>query len=92
MPAKKSKTTQTETQEFTVSGGDIMKKLKNLLNEGNIRKVTIKNKTGKVIAEFPLTLGVVGAVIVPPLAAIGTIVALVSECTIAVVREKSSKD
>lgn len=78
----------TRTEEFKVSGDDIMKKLKELINEGNIRKITIKNKEGKEIAEFPLTLGVIGTVVLPVLAAVGTIVALVSECTISVEREE----
>ncbi len=80
-------TKKTKTEEFKVSGEDIMKKIRDLIAEGNIRKISIKNKDGKVIAEFPLTVGVIGAVILPPLAAIGTIIALVSECTIAVERE-----
>lgn len=88
--AKTTKSTSTHTEEFSVSGGDVMVKLKKLLKEGNVRKITVKNKQGKIIAHFPLTIGVVGAVLVPPLAAIGTIVALVSECTIAVTKEKST--
>lgn len=75
------------TEEFKVSGNDIMKKIKELIKEGNIRKITIKDKDGKSIAEFPLTIGVVGTVILPVVAAIGTIIALVAECTISVVRE-----
>jgi hypothetical protein len=77
----------TRTEEFKVSGEDIMKKIKELINEGNIRRITIKSKENKVIAEFPLTLGVVGTVFLPVLASIGTIVALVSECTISVEKE-----
>jgi hypothetical protein len=77
----------TRTEEFKVSGEDILKKIKELISEGNIRKITIKSKEGKVIAEFPLTVGVIGAVVVPILAAIGTIIALVSECSIAVEKE-----
>lgn len=80
----------TKTEEFKVSGEDIMKKIKELINEGNIRKITIKNKEDKVIAEFPLTFGLVGTVLAPTLAAIGAIVALVSECTISVEREEKS--
>lgn len=80
------------TEEFKVSGNDIMKKIKELINEGNIRKITIKGKDGKNIAEFPLTIGVVGTVILPVVAAIGTIVALVAECTISVEKEEQSKE
>lgn len=73
-----------KTEEFKVTGGDFVKKIKELINEGNIRKITIKDKDGKSFAEFPLTLGVVGTVILPVIAAIGTIIALVAECTISV--------
>lgn len=79
-----SKTTQ---EEFKVSGEDLLKKVKELINEGNIRRIIIKNKEGKSIAEFPLSIGVVGAVLAPILAAVGTIAALVTECTIVVERE-----
>lgn len=75
------------TEEYKLSGEDIMKKIKNLINEGNIRRITIKNKDGKEIAQFPLTVGVVGTVLLPVMAAIGTIVALATECTIAVERD-----
>lgn len=81
----------TRTEEFKVSGEDIMRKIKELIAEGNIRKISIKNKENKIIAEFPLTLGVVGGVLLPVLASIGTIIALVSECTISVEREAEEK-
>lgn len=79
------------TEEFKVSGSDVVKKIKGLIREGNIRKITIKDKDGKSIAEFPLTIGVVGTVILPVVAAIGTIIALVAECTISVEREKTEE-
>lgn len=78
----------TRTEEFQLSGEDVIKKIKELINEGNIRKITIKTKDNNRIAEFPLTLGVVGTMFLPVLAAIGTIIALVSECTISVEREE----
>lgn len=81
-----------KTEEFKVSGSDIMGKIKELINEGNIRRITIKNKEGRQIAEFPLTFGMVGTVLAPVLAAIGTIVALASECTISVVKEVPEKE
>ncbi len=55
-----------------------------IATRGNIRRVTIKNKEGKTLIEMPLTLGVVDAVLLPTLAAIGAIAALVTECTIVV--------
>ena len=71
-------------ETFTVNGEELLKKVKELIKEGNIRKITITDKQGKVLAEFPLTIGVVGALLVPTLAAIGAIAALVTECTITV--------
>lgn len=80
MPAKKK-------EEFSIKGEDLVKKVKELIKEGNVRKITILDKKGKEIVSMPLTLGVVGAVIAPPLAVVGVIAALVTECTIRVERE-----
>ncbi len=74
------------TEEFSVSGEELLKKVKQLINEGNIRRITIKTKAGKTIIELPLTIGVIGTVIAPMLAAVGAIAALVTECTITVER------
>jgi len=71
-------------EEFTISGEKLVSTIKELVREGNIRRVTIKNKEGKTLIEIPLTFGVVGAVLLPTLAAIGAIAALVTECTIVV--------
>ena len=76
-----------KTEEFKVEGEDLLKKVKKLIHEGNVRQISIRNKDGKVIVELPLTVGVVGAVLAPPLAAVGAIAALVTECTIIVLRE-----
>jgi len=77
-------------EEFTISGEKLVSTVKELVRQGNIRRVTIKNKEGKTLIEIPRTLGVVGAVLLPTLAAIGAIAALVTECTIVV--EKIEKD
>ena len=77
-------------EEFTISGEKLVSTVKRLVKEGNIRRVTIKNKEGKTLIEIPLTLGVVGALFLPTLAAIGAIAALVTECTILV--EKIEKE
>lgn len=74
------------TEEFKVSGEDLLRQVKNLINEGNVRRITVKNKEGKTIVELPLTIGVVGAALAPLLAAVGAIAALVTECTIVVER------
>jgi len=75
------------TEEFRVDGEDLLAKIKNLVKEGNIRRIIIKNKEGKVVFEIPLTFGVVGALIAPQLAAVGAIAALLTEATVVV--EKS---
>lgn len=78
----------TKKQEsFEVNGETLISKVKELIREGNVRKITILDKKGRTIAVFPLTVGVVGAVLAMPLAAIGAIAALITECTIKVERE-----
>ena len=72
------------TEEFKVDGEELLRKVKNLLKEGNIRRVIIKDKDGKILFEIPLTFGVVGALIAPQLAAIGAIAALLTEATVVV--------
>jgi hypothetical protein len=72
------------TEEFRVNGEELIAKVKNLINEGNIRRVIIKDKNEKVIFEIPLTFGVVGALIAPQLAALGAIAALLTEATVVV--------
>lgn len=84
MAAKK---TAPKTETFKVSGEDLLKKVKELLHEGNIRRIIIKDKKGKTIVEFPLTVGVAGALIAPALAAVGAVAALVTECSITVERK-----
>ncbi len=75
---------QFRTEEFSVNGEQLLAKVKELLRQGNIRRVIIKDKAGKVLVEFPLTIGVVGAVLAPTLAAVGALAALVTEATIVV--------
>jgi hypothetical protein len=75
------------TEEFHVNGEELLAKIKNLVHEGNIRKIIIKDKDGKVLIEFPLTIGVVGLVLLPTLAAVGAIAALVTEATVVVEKE-----
>ena len=76
-----------KTEEFKVDGEKIVTKIKELIHEGNIRKVIIKDKDGKIMMEIPVTFGVVGVLLAPQLAAIGAIAALLTEATIVV--EKS---
>ncbi len=75
---------KTRTEEFQVQGEQIVGKIKELVRQGNIRHISIKNEEGKTLVGIPLTLGVVGALLLPQLAALGAIAALVTNCTIVV--------
>ena len=76
------------TEEFKVNGEELLGKVKALVNEGNIRRIIIKDESGKTLVELPLTFGVVGALLAPVLAAVGAIAALVTKCTIIVERRE----
>ncbi len=76
------------TEEFKVSGEQLVAKIKELLHEGNIRRLIIKDKEGRTLIEVPLTIGVVGVILVPVWAAIGAIAALVVEATIVVEKKE----
>lgn len=80
-------TENTRTEEFKIDGEKLIAKIKELIHEGNIRKLIIKDKDGKTLMEIPMTFGVVGVLLAPQLAAIGAIAALVTEATVVV--EKS---
>lgn len=72
------------TEEFRVDGSQVVQKIKELVHEGNIRRIVLKNEEGKSLLEIPLTLGVVGAALLPVFAAIGALAALVAKLTIVV--------
>ena len=74
----------TKREEFKVTGDVVIAKLKEILHEGNIRRIIIKNEEGKTLIEIPLTLGVAGALLVPVWAAVGAIAALAAHLTIVV--------
>ena len=79
----------TVTKEtFKVQGEKVLNKVKELVKEGNVRKISIHEKDGKELMSFPLSLGVVGAVFAPVLAAVGALAALIGECSITVEREE----
>ena len=78
----------TESQEeFKVSGEELLKKVKQLIQAGNARRIIIQNEKGETVVEIPLTIGALGAVIAPALAAVGAIAALIANCTIVVVKK-----
>ena len=82
------------TEEHKVSGDDLVAKIKELVHEGNVRRIIVKNEEGKTLIEVPLTMGVIGAVLMPVWAAIGAIAALVADFTIVVekVEEVAEKE
>jgi hypothetical protein len=77
------------TEEFKVDGERLIGKIKEVIHEGNIRRIIIKDKEGKTVLEIPMTFGVVGALIAPQLAAIGAIAALLTEATVVIEKEES---
>jgi hypothetical protein len=72
-------------ESFKVRGEDLLKRVKEIIHEGNVRRVVIKQGT-RTVVEFPVTVGVVGAIAAPMLAAVGAVAALLTECTIEVER------
>lgn len=82
------------TQEFHLSGDEVVAKVKQLVNEGNIRRLVIKNEDGRTMLEVPLTIGVIGAALLPVFAAIGAAAAIATRCTLVVERadQPSSAD
>ena len=75
------------TQEFSLNGDEVVAKVKELIHEGNIRRIIIKNEDGRTMLEVPLALGVIGAALLPVLAAIGAAAAIATRCTLVVERD-----
>jgi len=80
--------TKTVKEEFSVSADNLIEKVKELLHEGNVTRVIVKDEKGKVLLEIPATIGVVGVLIAPWLAALGVIAALATKCNIVVERRE----
>lgn len=76
------------TEFFKINGEELLHKIKDLIKEGNVRKVIISDQSGKELMSFPLTYGVVGTLLAPVLAAIGAVAALIGECIITVEKEE----
>jgi hypothetical protein len=76
------------TEEFSVNSEDLVKKVKDLLHEGNVSKIIVRDEKGKLLLEVPATAGVLGVLLAPWLAAVGAIAALVGRCTISVERKE----
>ena len=87
----KSKSGSKWTEEFSVRSTEVIDKVKELIHEGNVNKIRIKHD-GRVLAEIPVALGAIGAVVLPQLAAVGVLVAVFKRCTIEVIREEAAQD
>ena len=83
--------TESNKSEFKVTGEELMKKVKELIHEGNIRRIIIKNEKGVTLMEIPVTIGVIGAVLLPVLAAVGAIAALAANFTIEVIKKEEEE-
>jgi hypothetical protein len=75
---------KTRYEEFRLNGGEILNKVKEILHQGNVRRIILKDEHDKTFMEIPLTVGVVGAIVAPILAAVGAVAALASNLTIVV--------
>ena len=80
-----------DREKHNVSGDKVIAKIKELLHEGNVRHVVIKNDEGRTLIEFPVSMGVAGALLLPVWAAVGAIAAIVASCTIEVERETDAE-
>jgi hypothetical protein len=79
-------------EEFKVKSEEIIEKIKELIHEGNVRRLIIKDEDGKVYFEIPVTFGVIGAIFAPVLAAVGAVAAMVANLKIEVIREEGPED
>lgn len=83
---------KTRTEEFRISGEELLSKLKEVIHEGNVRRVILKDEEGITLIEIPLSVGVIGAVLLPVWAAIGAIAAVAAKLTLVVERTQDPSD
>jgi hypothetical protein len=76
------------TEKISISADNLIQKVKELIQEGNVTRIIIKDEKGRILLEMPATIGVIGALLVPWLAALGAIAALATNCTIIVERRE----
>lgn len=86
VPAQTDHDEDVRREKYEVEGDNLLSKVKQIIHEGNVRRVIIRNEDGQTLVEIPLTIGVVGTALAPVWAAIGAIAALVANCTIVVER------
>jgi Pyruvate/2-oxoacid:ferredoxin oxidoreductase gamma subunit len=90
--AEKKQDSKSRKEEFKLTGSELIEKIKELIHQGNIRRLILKNEEGKTLIEIPLTLGLVGAALLPLYAAVGAIAALVAKMTLVVEKEEEEED
>ncbi len=81
---------RTRTEQFRISGDELLAKVRELVHEGNVRRIIIRNDQGHTLVELPLTVGVLGAALLPVLAAVGAIAAIATDCELVVERRTES--
>ncbi|WP_343564456.1 DUF4342 domain-containing protein [Sphingobacterium sp.] len=79
-------------ETFQINGENLLQKIKEIIAEGNVNKISISDKHGKEIMSFPVTVGAIGLILAPVFAAIGAVAALLTECTITVERNSEKKE
>jgi Domain of unknown function (DUF4342) len=77
-------------EEFKLKGESVLAKVKELVHEGNVRRIILKNDDGRTLIEIPLTVGVIGALLLPAWAAIGAVAALAADLTIVIERDQET--
>jgi len=88
-PAKHKRIVKKSTEEvYKLKGKQVVKKITELVKEGNVKRITVRDNKGKTIFVMPVTVGVIGAVLAAPLVVVGAVVAMVTECEISVDRSK----
>jgi len=85
-PSCGASVTKTRSEELSLSAEDLVDRVKELIHEGNVRRIIVKNERGDQLLEIPVTVGLIGALFAPYLAALGVIAALATRCTIVVER------
>jgi hypothetical protein len=91
MAEEKKEQNKSQNEEYKLSGSDLVKKVKEVIEKGNARRIIIKNEDGVSILEIPVTLGVVGMLLAPYLAAVGAVAAVVTSCSLEVVKIDDQK-
>jgi hypothetical protein len=80
------------SEEFNIRGEELVAKIKELVRQGNIRRISVRDEDGRTLVDLPLTWGVVGALVAPQLAALGAIAALITKGSIVIERLDEDRD